>query len=145
MPVPVNELYSDKPSPAKGAIRRRVAAALDRWAGGPRRKSNRTALLFVTLLGLAAVTVTWSLPDRTMALRLIGLSLFAAHVIANKWIIRCLAWLRDRGLPEAGRALDAYLGPGQLTSLDLGLIWVGVAAFAPLLDLVSPAPLSFAG
>ncbi|HEX9462586.1 MAG TPA: hypothetical protein VGB82_08300 [Alphaproteobacteria bacterium] len=120
-------------------LRQRVAAALDSWAAGPRRTSNRHWLIYVTVASVVAAGLAWNVPDRTIVFRAVGLLFFAAHMLANKAVVGVLGSLRDRGMPEAGRALRVYLGPGQLTSLDLGLIWVGVAVFAPLLDLVFPA------
>ena len=120
-------------------IRQRLAARLDRWARGPRRLHNRHALVCMAAFGVLAVALTWSAADRGSALRLVALALFAAHLLANRLIVAGLGWMRDRGMREAGRALDVYLGPEQLTSLQIGLMWIGVAVFAPLLDLIAPA------
>ena len=123
--------------------RGRVAAALDRWAGAPHRAHTRIALLGVAVAVVAVLALTWNLPDRTMILRAVGLMFFVVHVLANRAILAWLGWLDGRGMKEAGRALDAYLAPGRLTSLEIGMIWIALAAFAPLFDLIAPtAPLA---
>lgn len=126
------------PGSARPTFHARIAAVLDHWAAGPRRPHNLHALMYVAVVALIAVGLSWSMADRTTALRLIALALFAAHVVANKAIVAGLTWLHEGGMPEARRALDAYLGPGQLTCLEIALIWIGFAVFAPLLDLIAP-------
>jgi len=116
----------------------RLATALDGWANASHRAHAQIALLVIAVAATAVLALTWSLPDRTMILRLVGLVLFATHVIANKAIVGLLGWLSRRGMPEAGRALEVYLAPTGLTSLDIGLIWIGLAAIAPLFDLFAP-------
>jgi hypothetical protein len=120
-------------------LRERVATGLDRWAAAPRRAHNRHALIYAATVGLIAIGLTWTAADRVAVLRLVALGLFAAHVVANRAIIGGLTRLREHGMPEAGRALDAYLGPGELTCFEIALIWIGFAVFAPLLDLIAPA------
>lgn len=132
-------------APARVTLRQRLAAILERWAAGPRRSHNRHALVYVGIVGLLTIGLTWNVADRAMAWRLIGLALFALHVLANKLIVAALAALRDRGMPEAGRALDVYLGPGQMTSLEIALIWLGFTVFAPLVDVLAPTGASLAG
>ena len=119
-------------------LRRHTAAALSRWAKGPRRSHNIHALCYVATVAALAIGVTWTMADRTTALRLIMVVLFAAHVLANNLIVTALTTLRNRGMPEADRALDVYLGPGQITSTEIGAIWIGLGLFAPLLDLIAP-------
>lgn len=126
-------------APAQMTLRERVATALDRWAAMPRRTHNRHAVIYAAAVGLIAIGLSWTMADRVAALRLIALGLFAAHVMANKAIIGGLTRLREHGMPEAGQALDVYLGPGQLSGFEIALIWIGVAVFAPLLDVIAPA------
>jgi len=120
-------------------LRQHTATALGRWATGPRRSHNLHALCYVATVAGLAIGLTWTMADRTTVLRLITVVLFAAHVAANNLIVTALTALRNRGVPEAGRALDAYLGPGRITSTEIGAIWIGLGLFAPLLDLIVPA------
>jgi len=133
------EPYSYRPDSTITALRPRIAAALRRWAKGSRRPHNVHALYYVATVAAFAIGVTWTMADRAIALRLIMAVLFAAHVLVNKLIVTVLTALRDRGMREAGRALDVYLGPGQITSTEIGVIWIGIGLFAPLLDLIAPA------
>jgi len=116
----------------------RLATALDGWANASHRAHAQIALLGVAVAATAVLALTWNLPDRTMILRVVGLMFFVAHVIANKAIVSLLGWLSRRGMLEAGRALDAYLAPNGLTSLELGMMWIAFAVFAPLFDLIAP-------
>ena len=126
------------------SLQGRLAAVLDRWASGPRQASNRHWMLYMGLASFSVVALAWNSPDRLLLIRVVALMFFALHLIANRAIVSALGFLQDRGMPAAKRALAVYTGPGQLTSLDLGLMWVAVAVFAPLLDLVFPVAVSLA-
>jgi hypothetical protein len=86
-----------------------------------------------------AIGATWTVADRTIALRLIMVVLFASHILTHKLIITVLTLLRSRGMREARRALDVYLGSGQIDLVEIAAIWLGIGLFAPLLDFVVPA------
>jgi hypothetical protein len=105
---------------------------------GPRRSHNLHAFCYVVTLATVAIGVTWTMADRTTALRLIMVVLFAGHMLANKLVVTALTALRHRGMREADRALDVYFGPGQVTIAEIGAIWIGIGLFAPLLNLIAP-------
>ncbi|MBV8537295.1 MAG: hypothetical protein JO128_16970 [Alphaproteobacteria bacterium] len=126
-------------APTVPSFRLHVAAALGRWATGARRPHNLHALCYVATVAAVAIGATWTAADRTIALRLIMVVLFASHLLAHRLVVRVLTLLRDRGMREARRTLDVYLGSGQINLVEIAVIWIGIGLFAPLLDLVAPA------
>jgi len=118
---------------------RRLCSNLVKLAARPRRSVNIAALAMTAAMMTWLVAVACKTPDPVLLLKHAAFFVFALHAGQHAFFLSMLRRFRDRGVPEAAIALEAYRDPRRISNLDVAMLWVGLAAFSPVIGAFAPA------
>lgn len=116
----------------------RVGMTLERWAAQPIARINRRSVVWTGLAMLLLVSASGHDPGQVAFVRNIAMVLIGVHGALHVVILQLLHHLKEKGVPEAQRALTAYLAPRRVTNLDLAIAWGALTALVALFRAAFP-------
>lgn len=118
---------------------RRLSSNLIKWAARPRRLVNIAALAMTAAMMMWLVVFACKSHDPAAMLKDTAFVVFALYASQHVFFLFMLRLFRDRGVPEAALALEAYRDPRRISHLDVAMLWVGLAATSPVFGAFAPA------